>query len=62
MQSLSVCKRKRHIYDHFKTYFGTKFGVLLPDLRLLERGIFVVDVEGKMAYDRYTKKYQTSQP
>jgi thiol peroxidase len=36
--------------DHVKADFGTKYGMLLPDLRLLARGVFVVDAEGKIAY------------
>ena len=36
--------------DHVLAEFGTKYGVLLPDLRLLARGTAIVDKEGKLAY------------
>ncbi|KAH7829408.1 Peroxiredoxin [Monocercomonoides exilis] len=36
--------------DHIKAEFGTKYGMLLPDMRLLARGVFVVDKAGKIAY------------
>lgn len=38
--------------DHVHAEFGTKYGVLLPDLRLLCRGVCIVDKEGKIAYSQ----------
>ena len=36
--------------DHHKVDFGTKFGVLIKELRLLARTVFVVDKEGIIRY------------
>jgi len=36
--------------DHQKAEFGTKFGVLIKELRLLARTVFVVDKEGIIRY------------
>ena len=36
--------------DHAKAEFGTEFGVLIKELRLLARTIFVVDKEGIIRY------------
>ncbi|MCK4753122.1 MAG: thiol peroxidase [Planctomycetes bacterium] len=40
-----------HIFsDHRQTLFGHAFGVLIKDLRLLARAVFVVDREGVIRY------------
>ncbi|NQT03070.1 MAG: thiol peroxidase [Planctomycetes bacterium] len=36
--------------DHAKAEFGTEFGVLIKELRLLARTVFVVDKEGIIRY------------
>ncbi len=36
--------------DHRKAEFGTAFGVLIKELRLLARAIFVVDADGIVRY------------
>lgn len=36
--------------DHRKALFGTSFGVLIKELRLLARAVFVVDKEGVIRY------------
>ena len=36
--------------DHRKAEFGKAFGVLIDELRLLARAIFIVDAEGKIKY------------
>lgn len=36
--------------DHKNTDFGQKYGVLIPELRLLARAVFVVDADGKVRY------------
>jgi thiol peroxidase len=36
--------------DHLKAEFGTAFGVLIKELRLLARTVFVVDKEGIIRY------------
>lgn len=32
--------------DHFDANFGERYGVLMPDLRLLARAVFVIDAKG----------------
>lgn len=39
--------------DHLEGEFGAKYGVLLKEVRLLRRAIFVVDRNGKIAYADY---------
>lgn len=36
--------------DHRRAEFGHKFGVLIPDLRLLARAVFLVDRDGRVRY------------
>jgi thiol peroxidase len=36
--------------DHYKAEFGTEFGVLIKELRLLARTVFVVDKDGIIRY------------
>ena len=36
--------------DHAKADFGTKFGILIKELRLLARTVFIVDKEGIIRY------------
>jgi thiol peroxidase len=38
------------VSDHRDASFGKAYGVLIPELRLLARAIFVVDPDGKIAY------------
>ena len=42
--------------DHRDASFGTNYGVLIPSLRLLARGVFVVDRQGKIVYAELVKE------
>jgi thiol peroxidase len=42
--------------DHRSGDFGTKYGVLIKDLRLLARAVFVVDKEGIIRYVQLVKE------
>ena len=39
--------------DHIETDFGTKYGCLLKEFRILRRAAFVVDRKGKISYAAY---------
>lgn len=39
--------------DHFDVKFGEAYGVLIPDLRLLARAVFVLDKSNKILYTEY---------
>jgi thioredoxin-dependent peroxiredoxin len=41
------------VSDHRNASFGEAYGVLIEELRLLTRSIFVVDAAGKVAYVEY---------
>jgi len=43
-------KNVQTLSDHAKAEFGTEFGVLIKELRLLARTVFVVDKEGIIRY------------
>lgn len=47
--------------DHRDASFGTTYGVLIKELRLLARAIFVVDREGMVRYTQLVKEV-TSEP
>lgn len=47
--------------DHRDTSFGQAYGVLIKELRLLARSIFVVDPSGKISYAEYVPEV-TSHP
>ncbi len=42
--------------DHREASFGTSFGVLIKELRLLARAVFVVDKEGVIRYIQIVKE------
>lgn len=42
--------------DHRDASFGQAFGVLIKELRLLCRAVFVVDRDGRVAYVQYLKE------
>ncbi|MGB3113467.1 MAG: thiol peroxidase [Candidatus Omnitrophota bacterium] len=54
-------KKVKTFSDHRDGDFGVKYGVLIKELRLLARAIFVVDKENKIRYVEYVKDI-TSQP
>lgn len=39
--------------DHLNLDFGTKYGFVLPDLRLLARGTVIIDAEGTVQFVEY---------
>ncbi len=45
--------------DHKETDFGLKYGFLIEELRLLSRGIVVVDAHGIVRYVEYVKEVTT---
>ena len=45
--------------DHLATDFGLKYGFLIDELRLLARGIVIVDKEGVIRYVEYVKEVTT---
>jgi len=47
--------------DHRDADFGQNYGVLIKELRLLARTVFVVDPEGKVQYVQYVEE-TTSEP
>jgi len=47
--------------DHRSASFGKAFGVLLPDLRLLARAVFILDREGMVRYSQVVPEV-TSEP
>jgi len=46
----------RTLSDHFETAFGKAYGVLIKELRLLARSIFVVDRQGVVRYAQLVKE------
>ena len=45
--------------DYREASFGTAYGVLIKELRLLARAVFVVDKEGKIRYVQLVKEIAT---
>ncbi len=43
-------ERVQTLSDHRDTFFGTSYGVLIKELRLLARAVFVVDRQGTVRY------------
>lgn len=39
--------------DHFHAEFGEKYGVLIKELRIFRRAVFVIDAVGKAVYAEY---------
>lgn len=46
-------KNTEMVSDYKEREFGEKYGFLLEDLKLLARGVVIVDKEGKVAYVEY---------
>ena len=44
------------VSDHRDADFGVKYGMLIKELRLLARGVFVLDSQGKIAYIELVKE------
>lgn len=45
-------KAVESLSDHMETSFGKKYGVLIKELRLLARAVFVVAPDGTLAYSQ----------
>lgn len=54
-------KNVKTLSDHRDASFGTAFGVLIKELRLLARAVFVVDKEGIVRYVQIVKEL-TNEP
>lgn len=39
--------------DHYHAEFGEKYGVLIKELRIFRRAVFVIDASGKAVYTEY---------
>ncbi len=48
--------RVKTLSDHRETAFGRAYGVLIKELRLLARAVFVVGRDGKIAYTQLVKE------
>lgn len=53
-------ERVKTYSDHREASFGTTFGVLIKDLRLLSRAVFVVDRNGTLRYSELVKEIADS--
>lgn len=49
-------KKVKTLSDHREGDFGLKYGVLIKELRLLSRAIFVLDRDDKVQYVEYVKE------
>jgi len=49
-------KKVKTFSDHRQADFGAKYGVLIKELRLLSRAIFIVDQNDKVRYAEYVKE------
>jgi thiol peroxidase len=49
-------KRVQTLSDHRDASFGTSFGILIKELRLLARAVFIVDQQGTLQYIQLVKE------
>ena len=49
-------KKIKTLSDHRMASFGTNYGVLIKELRLLTRAVFLIDKDDKVAYVEYVKE------
>jgi thioredoxin-dependent peroxiredoxin len=49
-------ERVKTLSDHREAAFGTAYGVLIKELRLLARAVFIVDREGTLRYGQLVKE------
>ena len=49
-------KKVKTFSDHKDSLFGLNYGVLIKELRLLSRAIFIIDKEDKVQYVEYVKE------
>jgi thiol peroxidase len=47
--------------DYQQRSFGLNYGVLIKELKLLARAVFVIDTKGKLAYQEIVKEV-TAEP
>lgn len=59
--SANDIKQVKTFSDHLSGDFGTKYGVLIKELRLLSRAIFILDRDNVVKYVEYVKEL-TEQP
>jgi len=52
-------KNVQTLSDHREAAFGTAYGVLIKDLRLLARAVFVLDKNGVIRYQELVKEVAT---
>ena len=52
----SGCTKVQCLSDHRDVSFGEAYGVLIKELRLLARSIFVINPDGKVQYVEYVKE------
>jgi thiol peroxidase len=52
-------KRLKTLSDHREAAFGQAYGVLIKELRLLARAVFIVDREGTVQYAQLVKEVAT---
>ena len=48
--------RVQTLSDHREAAFGTAYGTLIKELRLLTRAVFLVDKQGKLQYQQWVKE------
>lgn len=49
-------KNVQMLSDHRDASFGNSFGILIKELRLLARTVFIIDREGKVRYIQYVEE------
>lgn len=49
-------KNLRTLSDHREAAFGTSYGVLIKETRLLSRSIFIIDKDNKVRYVEYVRE------
>ena len=57
--SASGLKNVRTYSDHRDAHFGVAFGVLIKELRLLARSVFILDADNKVRYADYVSEVST---
>jgi thioredoxin-dependent peroxiredoxin len=51
-------KRVKILSDHREALFGLNYGVLIKELRLLSRAVFVIDKNNRVVYTEYVKELE----
>ena len=58
-QQVGVGDKVRMLSDHQELSFGTAYGIAVKELRLLGRGIFVLDADNRIVHIEYVKELTT---